>query len=37
MTAGTVHRLPITKTKFDWEKATVAKLAGELQTQAGLR
>lgn len=34
---GLRRRLPITKTKFDWEKATVAKLAGELQTQAGLR
>ncbi|KAL1527502.1 hypothetical protein AB1Y20_008958 [Prymnesium parvum] len=31
------RRLPITRTKFDWEKHTVAKLAMDLQTQAGLR
>jgi len=31
------RRLPITRTKFDWEKATVAKLAMDLQAQAGLR
>eukprot|EP00326_Haptolina_ericina_P014157 CAMPEP_0181206190 /NCGR_PEP_ID=MMETSP1096-20121128/20901_1 /TAXON_ID=156174 ORGANISM="Chrysochromulina ericina, Strain CCMP281" /NCGR_SAMPLE_ID=MMETSP1096 /ASSEMBLY_ACC=CAM_ASM_000453 /LENGTH=290 /DNA_ID=CAMNT_0023297069 /DNA_START=96 /DNA_END=968 /DNA_ORIENTATION=- len=28
------RRLPITRTKFDWEKATVAKLAMDLQSQA---
>lgn len=31
------RRLPITRTKFDWEKHTVAKLAKDLQTQGGLR
>ena len=31
------RRLPITRTKFDWDKHSVAKLAMDLQTQAGLR
>jgi len=31
------RRLPITRTKFDWDKHAVAKLAVDLQTQAGLR
>jgi len=31
------RRLPITRTKFDWEKHSVAKLAMDLQSQAGLR
>ncbi|KAL3902772.1 MAG: hypothetical protein SGPRY_011931, partial [Prymnesium sp.] len=31
------RRLPITRTKFDWDKHTVTKLAMDLQSQAGLR
>jgi len=33
---GLRRRLPITKTKFDWDRAAVAKLAQDLQTAAGL-
>ena len=33
---GLRRRLPITKTKFDWDKAAVAKLAQDLQTAAGM-
>jgi len=33
---GLRRRLPVTRTKFDWDKLAVAKLAGDLQKAAGV-
>ena len=34
---GLRRRLPVTRTKFDWDKLAVAKLAGDLQRAAGMK
>jgi len=34
---GLRRRLPVTRTKFDWDKLAVAKLAGDLQRQAAAK
>jgi len=34
---GLRRRLPVTRTKFDWDKLAVAKLAADLQSAAGLK
>ena len=33
---GLRRRLPITKTKFDWDKVAISKLAADLQSAAGM-